>query len=59
MSYQEELRKLLHALNETPVVGQASPVWELPELQRLVKKYPVQARQFLAELPDTAPPSTP
>lgn len=54
MSYNEELSRFRQVLEETPVVGVASPAWELPELYRLVAKYPDEARRALTACGDDA-----
>lgn len=56
--YENELVGMRQAL-ELPVVGMASPVWELPELRRLIAKYPDEARRALARGDDAASSSDP
>lgn len=55
-SHEKGMREFQHTLGTTPAVGRPGRLWELPELERLVAKYPDEARELLAELGGTDAP---
>jgi hypothetical protein len=53
VSYDEELAEFRQILDEMTVVGHMSRAQELAELERLARRYPVEAKAMITRFDET------